>query len=192
MKTMKKAILTLQTFLIALAISIVGCNKINSEGDNFDTENEENIGKGTGKIEFRGKSYPLNESHAGKMTSWSPPPLGISFYDADNDIGNGIIIMISSYLYDTWSSFELPAGTYENITHELALNNYGIQGLSTLDKLFNTKMVVKKSGNNYEITLTGKTWLYLEGDNKYEDFKMTWKGEIKLIDNNETPIKYIK
>ena len=174
---------------------LTGCSK--SELDNNLIEDDfdvANVGKGIGKIEFRGKSYSLNESFSGKMTSWFPPPLGIYFYDSyipnnPPNNPNNILIIISSYLYSTWPSLELPAGTYENITHELALDNYGIQGLSTLDKMFNTKMVVKKFGNNYEITLTGKTCLYLEGDNQLEDFKMTWKGKIKVIDNNEIPIR---
>ena len=191
---MKLNILTLQVILLMLAVSIAGCN-ITAKTDDIVEENGEfdfaNIEKGTGKIEFRGKSYPLNESFSGKMTSWYPPPLEIFFYDSvipDNPPNNpnNIRIIISNYLYSTWTSLELPVGTYEDITHELALDNYGIQGYSTLDKMFNTKMVVKKSGNNYEITLTGKTKLYLEDDGQLEDYKMIWKGGIKVNDGNLT------
>ena len=138
-----------------------------------------------GRIEFQGKSYPLNESFASKMTSWASSPLGINFYNTDaKHSDNHILVAISNDVYSTWTTLELPTGTYENLAVELSINNYERQGLYNTATIPVTKMVVKKSGDNYDITLTGKTWLYLENDDRLHDFRMTWKGKINVIENN--------
>ena len=181
---MKAKALIFKTLLLIVTISTYSCDK------NKILEEPEDIivtgGKGIGSIEFQGKSYPLNESFSGKMTSWSPPPLGINFYNTDGKYSdNNINIAISSYVYSTWSTLEFPAGTYENIAVEFSLNNYERQGISNTATMPITKMVVKKSGDDYDITLTGKTWLYRENDDRLHDFKMTWKGKINVIEHND-------
>jgi len=183
--------------VLALTCGIIftGCYKTNSEEK--ETDLEENgfdftkIGEGTGIIEFRGKSYTLNESVLNKPTGWPlPPRLGIRFYDSNNPFNSNIYITFLEDLYNTWPSLELPAGTYEDINHELTLDNYGIQGYSTSDKMFNTKMVVKKSGDNYEIILTGKTRLYREENSQLEDFRMIWKGKIETPNYEYNVMEY--
>ena len=173
-----------KVLLLIVAIGIYSCDKniIPEEPDDIIV----NGGKGIGSIEFQGKSYPLNEGLLCKMTSWNPPPLGINFYNSDGKYSdNNITIAISDNVYSTWSSLELPAGTYENIAVEFSLNNYERQGIYNTATTPVTKMVVKKSGNDYDITLTGKTWLYLENDDRLHDFRMTWKGKINVIENND-------
>ena len=183
---MKSKMLIFKTLLFILTISIYSCDKNNVSEEPDTIVNRE---KGIGSIEFQGKSYPLNESLSCKMTSWSPPPLGINFYNTDRKYSdNHIVVAISDNVYSTWSTLELPAGTYENIAVEFSINNYERQGIYNTATMPITKMVVKKSDDDYEITLTGKTWLYLENDDRLHDFRMTWKGKINIIeDNNVSP-----
>jgi len=172
-----------RALLLILTISIYSCNKSNipEEAEDIVVERE----NGVGCIEFQGKSYPLNVSLSFKMTDWTPPPLGIHFLNSDGKYSdNNIRIAISYYVYSTWPTLELPAGTHENLAVELAINNYEKQGLYGTATIAATKMVVKKSGDDYDITLTGKTWLYLENDDQLHDFKMTWKGKMNVIENN--------
>jgi len=174
--------------VMTITVGMMGCSK-NAEDPNEDFED---VGKGTGQIEFKGKSYPLNASLSYKMTSWSPSPLGIQFFDSESN-DNVIVIAISSYLYDTWpgSTIGLPVGIYENNNmisiYSLRLID-GTNGLAYSEEMFNLKMDVKKSGKIYDITLTGKIML-LSADAPLQDFKMTWKGEIKVIENDEIPIR---
>ena len=185
---MNEKTLISKALLIVLIISIYSCDINNIP------EDTEGIivtgGKGIGSIEFQGKIYPLNESLSSKMTSWNPPPLGIIFYNTDGIYSdNNIIITISDNVYSMWSTLELPAGTYENIAVEFSINNNERQGIYNTATMPITKMVVKKSGANYDITLTGKTWLYLENDDRLHDFKMTWKGIINVIEDNNVPYR---
>ena len=184
---MKEKTLIFKALLLILTISTYSCYK-----NNMPEEPEDVVvkgGKGIGSIEFQGKSYPLYESSSYKLTSWSPPPLGITFYNTDGKYSdNHIVVYISNYVYSTWSTLQLPAGTYENIPVEFSINNYERQGIYNTATMPVTKMVVKKSDDNYDITLTGKTWLYLENDDRLHDFRMTWKGKINVIeDNNVSP-----
>jgi len=180
---MKTKAFIFKVLLLIVTISVYSCDKNNIPEDTEDII--VNGGKGIGSIEFQGKSYPLNESLSTKMTSWYPPPLGIHFYNTDGKYSdNNIVIVISDNVYSTWSTLELPAGTYENIAVEFSINNYERQGIYNTATMPITKMVVKKSDNNYDITLTGKTWLYRENDDRLHDFRMTWKGKINVIENN--------
>ena len=178
--------LNFKALLLVLAICTYSCQKTNL------SEEPEDIiikgGKGIGTIEFQGKSYPLNESLSSKMTSWNPPPLGINFYNTDGKYSdNHIVIAISYHVYSTWTTLELPAGTHENLAVEISINNYERQGLYNTATIPVTKMVVNKVGDDYDITLTGKTWLYRENDDRLHDFRMTWKGKINIIENNNIP-----
>jgi hypothetical protein len=175
--------LIFKVLLFILTISTFSCheNNMSEESENMMVKG----GEGIGRIEFQGKNYPLNESLSSKMTSWSPPPLGINFYNSDGKYSdNYISIALSVNVYSTWTNLELPAGTYENIAVEFSLNNFEKQGIYNTATIPVTKMVVKKSGDDYDITLTGKTWLYLENDDRLHDFIMTWKGKINVIENN--------
>jgi len=179
---MKGSVLNFKMLLLLImAINIFSCDKNNASEDSI-----ENVGKGKGQIEFQGKAYPLNECSLYKMTSWYPPPLGFHFYyTEDGKYADHVIdIAIPSYVYDTWSTLELPAGTHNNISFEFGLNNYGTQGWNHYEGgAFETKLEVKKS-DDYEIVFTGKARLYLE-DNSLHDFKMTWKGNIpKATEDN--------
>ena len=180
---MNTKVLNFKALLLILAISTYSCQKTNlseESEDNFE------MGIGIGSIEFQGKSFPLNESFSCKMISWFPPPLGIHFYNSDGKYSdNNVLVAISSYVYSTWSTLELPAGTHENLAVELSINNYERQGLYNTATIPVTKMIVKKDGDDYDITLTGKTWLYRENDDNLYDFKLTWKGKIKVIENDD-------
>ena len=181
---MKSKASIFKALLLIVVISIYSCDKNNIPEEPEDTI--VNGGKGIGNIEFQGKNYPLNEGLSCKMTSWHPPPLGINFYNTDGKYSdNHIVIAISDNAYSKWSTLELPAGTYENIAVEFSINNYERQGIYNTATMPITKMVVKKSGDDYDITLTGKTWLYLEDDDRLHDFRMTWKGKINVMENND-------
>ena len=176
--------------LAMITVAIAGCTK-DTNDDDLDIVNN---GKGIGQIEFQGSSFQLVEAYSIKQTSWYPPPLGICFHNCDNnDNGNSIIIMILSHLYNTWPTIELPAGTYENFYFEFSLDD-GTQGMSSSQERFETRMDVKKSDSDYDITLTGKTYLYRvkgvyhEGE-PLQDFKMTWKGKIRIIERDEISIR---
>jgi len=173
---LKESVLNYKVLLLLImAISFFSCNKNNATEDSI-----ENVGKGKGQIEFQGKTYPLNECSSYKMASGIPLSLGFHFYyTEDGKYADHVIdIAIPSYVYDTWSTLELPAGTHNNISFEFRLNNYETQGWNLYEGgIFETKLEVKKTDNDYEIVFTGKARLYLE-DNSLHDFKMAWIGKI--------------
>jgi len=173
---LKESVLNYKVLLLLImAISFFSCNKNNATEDSI-----ENVGKGKGQIEFQGKTYPLNECSSYEMASGIPLSLGFHFYyTEDGKYADHVIdIAIPSYVYDTWSTLELPAGTHNNISFEFRLNNYETQGWNLYEGgIFETKLEVKKSDNDYEIVFTGKARLYLE-DNSLHDFKMAWIGKI--------------
>ena len=152
------------------------CNKQSSVED----PNDEQWGKGTGQIEFLGKNYPLVKAFSYKWTSFSPSPLTVQFSDAVMN-GNKIAIAFSKDLYDTWPSIELPDGIYENFYAELILSD-GTQGYNCENN--ETIMVVNKTDNEYDISITGKVLIYLdEVKTQTQYFSMTWKGEIEVSFN---------
>ena len=139
--------------------------------------NAEWRGKGAGQIEFLGKNYPLVSAFSYKWTSFSPTPLAVQFSDIVKN-GSLIAVAFSKYLYDTWPSIELPEGIYENFYAELILSD-GTQGYNCDNN--ETKMVVNKTENEYDITITGKVLLLLDEVNtQTRYFSMTWKGEIEV------------
>ena len=183
-----KNIFRFSILLAMISVAMTGCHKNTADP----ADDIEDVGKGTGQIEFQGNSYPLNASLSYKMTSWSPPPLGIQIFDSENN-DNAILIAISGHLYNTWPAptIGLPLGTYEKNNmisiYDFRLSD-GTHGLAYSEEMFNLRMDVKRSGNIYDITLTGKIML-LSVDAPLQDFKITWKGEIKVIENEEIPIR---
>ena len=94
--------------------------------------------------------------------------------------GNHLAVTFSKVLYDTWSSIELPEGIYENFGVEFTLND-GTIGYCCDINLNETKMVVNKTDDKYDITITGKVLLMLDKVNtQTQYFRMIWKGEIKV------------
>jgi len=164
--------------ILLLVAGFFSCNKQSSVED----PDEEFWGKGVGQIEFLGKNYLLDGAYSYKWTSFSPPPLGVAFFE-DVENGNYLAIPFSKTLYDTWPSLELPEGIYENFHVEFTLSD-GTKGYYCDNQ--ETKMVVNKTDDEYDITITGKVLLILEIDQDWgmetslETFRMTWKGEIKV------------
>ena len=167
--------------ILLLAAGFFSCNEQFSA---VEDHNDDWWGKGEGQIEFLGKNYPLVGAYSQKWTSFNPAPLAVEFFD-DEMNGNHIAVTFSKALYDKWSSIELPVGIYENFHAEFTLND-GTTGYGCDVNLNETKMIVNKTNNEYDITITGKVLLILEINKDLgmetclTAFRMTWKGEIKV------------
>ena len=156
--------------IFAICIVCFSCN-------NDETEPEVDIGgNGRGNLEILDKSFSFYESYSYFQESWSPPPMAIGFYNRGiNGPHRSNEFTISIGHYTAWQNLELPEGTYEDFS--IYFNVYDgqvpIEGRANNAEVCELKMVVKKTGSNYDITITGKTM-----DSTRQNFKMTWEGEI--------------
>jgi len=132
---------------------------------------------GKGSIEALGKSFPFNEAYKVRPSPTSDRFLDIRFTNCYTNSGACNSLTIRT----PWSIAELFEGTFENIGCELSLydETERLTGEAiTNSYLYETKLVVKKSGSDYNITYTGKAnFSYL--DPPLQDFTMTWKGKIR-------------
>jgi len=155
---------------ISLAVSVTfsGCGKDN--GGNKDED--DSVGKGTGKIELKGKDYPLNESFI--ATYSQNPPLSSLQFQYNDDETKKIVITMSNV---TNSSF--PANTYTNDVILIQMSYDDTNAAEDYDdnREMLSEMVVKKDGDNYDIKLSGKVSL-LGTQVEIADITVTYTGKI--------------
>ena len=152
---------------LAVCMMFASCGGKDKDGDNDD----DTVGKGTGKIEISGKTFNLNECLiVGASTN---PPLSWLQLKYNDDSNKKIVISISV----TKGNFSAKTYTSEVTLIQMDYDDTEAMGGASTDNGNGTmipNMVVTKSGNDFDITLTAKVL----SSGGVVDFKMTYKGKI--------------
>ena len=153
---------------------------VNEEPTDFLTFNKVNggggggEGTGSGKLEAGGK--PTTLFTKAEWAAWDTKNEHRELEFRNDNYEQWVSISFLS-----WSSKDIPVGNFTLTTTpkiKVFIALIYDDGYGTKDN----EMEIKKSGSNYEVTLTGK-WAYDDQGEDWKDYKFTYKGPIKILEN---------
>ena len=165
--------IVLAAMMMIAMMSAGSCKKDNGGDD----DGGGGSGSAKGQVELNGKKYPLHEGSVIIAGSSVPYNYTLTLKSAN---GNTNVIL----MFRGSSGSEIATGTYDSEAFAFSGTLSGLDGGNLSDIapfLQDQKIVVAKSGNDFDMTYTAKV-PNASGSMNY-DFKATYKGAVKVIKN---------